>query len=419
MSFSSHKALLGLALASVLATGCEPPPVAPTADRRQHQRLSRIEGQVVVQSRARGNAIVLLYDAERPPPPQGSGRPLTFTVIPAERLFGPALGETSSSGPFIAPFTFSLVAPGRYLLRGFIDADTCRAGAQPCHGSDFLPWYGITGEPNAGDVGGAAVDPLTRQPRVVEVGPDSEGALQAVTGVSVSFSDTATVPERPAFQVVGDSRFDPTTGPKRLELRPLQVRDGVVDVRPPFLLVRYLDDNNDGAPDDLNRDGQVDHWDLTPRVVLRKLSDVPGLTGVQRLADENDLDRNGLLDEEGVEYPRAGGAPGDGLPDAVVLAAALAPDPALMDALRKPDGTPNMSPVPVASLGVLVLPQALDARDARKPVPLQSVPRGRYALTLVQFTGQTWRVPNELSPDVASERGLPSVASQAFVLETP
>jgi len=145
----------------------------------------------------------------------------------------------------------------------------------------------------------------------------------------------------------------------------------------------------------------------------------PGVLPAQRLADENDLDRNGLLDEQGVEHPRAGGAPGDGLPDAVVLAAALAPDPALMDALRKPDGTPNMNPVPVASLGVLVLPQALDARDPRKPVPLQSVPRGRYALTLVQFTGQTWRVPNELSPDVASERGLPSVASQAFVLETP
>ena len=417
MSFSRLKALVGLALASVLATGCEPPPVVPTADRRQNQHLSRIDGQVVVQSRARGNAIVLLYDAERPPPPQGSGRPLTFTVIPAERLFGPASGD--SSGPFTAPFTFSLVGPGRYLLRGFIDTDTCRAGAQPCHGSDFLPWYGITGEPNAGDVGGAAVDPVTRVPRVVEVAAGPDGTLEAVTGVSVSFSDSATVPERPAFQVVGDSRFDPAAGPKRLELRPLQVRDGVVDVRSPALLVRYVDDNNDGAPDDTNADGKVDHLDLTPRVVLRKLAEGPGLTGAQRLADENDLDRNGLLDTEGLEYPRADGAPSDGLPDAVVLATLLAPDPALMDALRKPDGTPRMDPVPVASLGVLVLPRALDARAPRSPVTLQSVPRGRYALTLVQFTGQTWRVPNELSPDLASERGLPSVDSQSFVLEIP
>ncbi|HEX8440680.1 hypothetical protein [Archangium sp.] len=410
MSSSCQKTLVGLALASVLATGCEPPPVVPTADRRQNQQHSRLEGNVVVQSRARGNAIVLLYDAERPPPPQGSGRPLSFTVIPAERLFGSSLGDTSTSGPFTAPFTFSLVAPGRYLLRGFIDTDTCRAGAQPCHGPDFIPWYSVTGEPNAGDVGGAAVDAITRAPRVVEVATDPDGVLQATTGVTVSFSDSvSTVPERPAFQVVGEARFDPTAGPKRLELKPLQVREGVVDLRSPVFLVRYVDEDGNGVPDDANGDGQPDLW---PRVVLRKLVDGPGL------ADENDLDRNGLLDAEGVDYPRLDGS-SDGLPDQVVLAAGLAPDPTLMDALRKPDGTPRMEPVAVPSLGVLVLPRALDARNPRAPAQLQSVPRGRYALTLVQFTGQTWRVPNELSPLLATERGLPSVESQSFVLEVP
>jgi hypothetical protein len=415
MSSSCQKTLVGLALASVLATGCEPPPVVPTADRRQNQQLSRIEGNVVVQSRARGNAIVLLYDAERPPPPQGAGRPLSFTVIPAEQLFGSSLGDTSTSGPFTAPFAFSLVAPGRYLLRGFIDADTCRAGAQPCHGPDFIPWYSVTGEPNAGDVGGAAVDAVTRAPRLVEVAADPNGALQATTGVSVSFSDSSTVPDRPAFQVVGDSRFDLTAGPKRLDLKALQVREGVVDLRSPVLLVRYVDDNADGTPDDANGDGQPDLW---PKVVLRKLTDGQGLTDAQKLADENDLDRNGLLDAEGVDYTRFDGT-SDGLPDQVVLAAGLAPDPALLDALRKPDGTPRMEPVPVTSLGVVVLPRALDAREPRNPVQLQSVPRGRYALTLVQFTGQTWRVPNELSPLLATERGLPSVESQSFVLEVP
>jgi hypothetical protein len=406
MSFSCQKMLAGLALASVLATGCEPPPVVPTADRRQNQQLSRIEGSLVVQSRARGNAIVLLYDAERPPPPQGSGRPLSFTVIPAERLFGSSLGDTSTSGPFTAPFTFTLVAPGRYLLRGFIDADTCRAGAQPCHGPDFIPWYSVTGEPNAGDVGGAA-------PRVVEVAEGPDGTLQATTGITVSFSDSSTVPERPAFQVVGDSRFDPAAGPKRLELKPLQVREGAVDLRSPAFLVRCVDDNADGHPDDANGDGQPDLW---PKVVLRKLTDVQGLTEAQKLADENDLDRNGILDTQGVDYTRLDGT-SDGLPDQVVLAAGLEPNPALLDALLTPDDTPCMTPV--TSLGVVVLPQARDARDANNPVRLQAVPRGRYALTLVQFTGQTWRVPNELSPLLATERGLPSVDSQSFVLEVP
>ncbi|MGZ3459198.1 MAG: hypothetical protein ACXU86_11925, partial [Archangium sp.] len=183
MSSPGQKTLAGLALAAMLATGCEPPPVVPTADRRQHQQLSRIEGEVVVQSRARGNAIILLYDAGHPPPPQGAGRPVSFTVIPAEQLFGPA--DPDSSGPFTAPFTFSLVAPGHYLLRGFIDADTCGTGAQPCHTPDFIPWYDVTGEPNAGDVGGAAVDAVTQAPRVVEVAAGPDGALQAATGVTV------------------------------------------------------------------------------------------------------------------------------------------------------------------------------------------------------------------------------------------
>ncbi|MFY0571035.1 hypothetical protein ACN28E_45380 [Archangium lansingense] len=415
MSVPCSKSLVGLALASVLATGCEPPPVVPTADQRQNQKLARIDGQVVVQSRARGNAIVLLYDAERPPPPQGAGRPVSFTVIPAQQLFGPA--EPGSSGPFTAPFSFSLVAPGRYLLRGFIDADTCLAVASPCHGPDFIPWYSITGEPNAGDVGGAAVDPITRVPRVVEVAVGPDGVPQAATGVSVSFSDSNTVPERPAFRVEGGTSFNPTSGPKRLDLWPLQVNEGVVSIHAhtPTMLVRYVDDNADGVPDDADGNGQPELW---PRVLVRKLADGEGLSAAQKLADENDLDRDGLLDAVGTDYPRADGT-SDGLPDQVVLAATLAPDPALMDALRNPDGTPRMYPVPVSSLGVLVLPQALDVRNPLKREALKSVPSGRYAITLVQFTGQTWRVPNELSPTLALEDGLPPVESQSFVLEVP
>jgi hypothetical protein len=414
MSSFRQKSLTGLALASLLALGCEPPPVLPTADRRQNQQLSRIEGSVVVQSRARGNAIVLLYDADRPPPPQGSGRPLTFTVIPAERLFGPAMADTASSGPFTAPFSLSLVGPGRYVLRGFIDADTCRTGAQPCHGSDFIPWYTVTGEPNAGDVGGAAVDAATQDPRVVELAAGPDGALQAATGVTVSFSDLARVPtDRPAFQVMSEPRFDPTLGPKRLDLKPLPLQEGVVDQRPAAFHLHYVDSDKNSVADDTNKDGQPDLW---PRVLVRKLADGENLTGAAMLADENDLDRNGVLDEQGADYPRADGTV-DGLPDQVVLGAALEPDAAAQDALRSQSlGTA----VPVTSLRVVVAPRAYDARDPlHPPVPLKSVPRGRYAVTLVQFTGQTWRVPNELSPAVAPALGLPSVGSQSFVIEVP
>jgi len=396
-------ALAGLALTTLLGLACEPPPVVPTADQRQNAHSSRIEGSVLVQGRARGNAVVFLYDADRPPPPQGSGRPVTFTVVPREQLFGAA--SLDESGPFVAPFAFSLVPAGRYTVRGFIDADTCATGTQqPCHGADFIPWYDVTAQPNAGDVGGAAVDAATRQPRVIEVAAREDGTLGAVTGVAVSFSDTAsTVPlDRPAFRVEGSSRMDLSAGPKLLTLKPEPIQDGVMDVRPPGFLVRYVDDNNDGVPD-LDSAGKPALW---PRVVVRKLAEAPSL------ADENDVDRNGVLDAQGQDYGQ------DGQPDLVVLRAGLVTD-GLYAALTNPDGSPRMTHIIVPELTLAVLPQAVDARDARAPAPLKTVPSGRYSVTLVQPTGQTWRVPNELTPALAGPLGLPQVESQAFFLEVP
>jgi hypothetical protein len=381
--------------------------VVPTADDRQSSRTARIEGSLVVQSRARGNAVVFLYDADRPPPPQGTGRPLSFTVIPAERLFGPALG-TDAPGPFTAPFAFSLVPPGRYMLRGFIDADTCgAAAAQPCHRPDFIPWYGVTSEPNAGDVGGAAVDPTTGALLTLHVTEDADGQPQPVTGVAVSFSDAARVPvDRPAFQVLGDRTLGSAT--KVLRLQPLSVRDGAVDQRPQGFVVSYVDANRDGTPDDANGDGVPDLW---PRVVVRKLAD--GLPGV----DENDLNRDGVPDATGVDYPRSDGSL-DGRPDVVVLAAGLVPD-LLIAALTDEQGQPRMQPVVVQELQVAVRPLALDVREPAAPAPLQGLPRGRYAVVLIQSTGQTWRVPNEMDPALAPGLGLPTVESQAFFLEVP
>ncbi|AEI65116.1 hypothetical protein [Corallococcus macrosporus] len=399
----------GLALASVIGLGCESPPVVPTADVRQNTRSARIDGSLVVQSRARGNAIVFLYDADRPPPPHGTGRPITFTVVPAAQLFGPAL-TSDTPGPFVAPFSFSLVPTGRYMLRGFIDADGCATDAtEGCRRSDFNPWYGVTNEPNAGDVGGAAVD-ATGRPLTLEVVADADGQPQPVTGVAVSVSDTArVVRDRPTFQVVqGDGLLG--GAPKQLRLQPLALHDGVVDQRPDGFAVSYVDADNDGVPDDANQDSNPDgFW---PRVVVRKLAG-----DASNLVDENDLDRDGVPDDTGVDYAHADGTQ-DGQPDVVVLAARLLPDP-LIAALTDENGNPRMEGAVVPELVVEVLPQALDARVSTNPVPLRELPRGRYAVVLIQPSGQTWRVPNELAPALASGLGLPALESQAFVLEVP
>ena len=403
-------ALASLALLSLLTLGCGPPPVVATSDRQQQTEAARIEGSVVVQGPARGNAVVFLYDAERPPPPQGSGHPVAFTVITQQEVFG-SEAKTRSTGPFTAPFIFPLVRPGRYLLRGFIDTDLCNAGPTPCHGPDFIPWYTVTAEPNVGDVAGATVDLATHLPRTIEVKQAEDGTPIPVMGVTVSFSDTATLMvDRPAFEVQGTATIDPTGAPKVLKLRARAFPESGINLGAPAFLLRFMDENRDGVADDTNGDGAPDLW---PRVVVRKLADTEaGLT------DENDLDNNGVLDAQGVDYAHASAA-ADGLPDLVVLAAGLVPD-SLPPGLYDSDGHPRLDAlIPVSELTVAVRPLALDARNPAAPAPLPKMPSGRYAVIVIQSTGQVWRVPNELSPPLAEVLKLPAVEGQGFTLQVP
>jgi hypothetical protein len=166
------------------------------------------------------------------------------------------------------------------------------------------------------------------------------------------------------------------------------------------------------VPDDANLDGAPDVW---PRVVVRKLSS--DKNAVPLLTDENDLDRNGILDAEGASYAAQDGST-DGTPDLVVMAAGY--PASIYSALNAEDGvTPKKNPdgsfaiVPMPTLTVAIRPAAFNAASGR-PVPLQSVPAGAYSVLLMQFTGQTWKVPNELAPPLAANLGFPSVTGQDF-----
>ncbi|HYH99597.1 hypothetical protein [Hyalangium sp.] len=402
---SQGRALAGLMLSTLLTSGCEPPPVVATDDQQQQTRAARIEGSVVVQGPARGNAVVFLYDAQRPPPPQGTGRPVAFTLVPQAVLFGSDLSK-STTGPFTAPFVFPLVRPGSYLLRGFIDTDTCRTDVKPCHGPDFIPWYNVTAEPNLWDVAGASVDPATRIPRVIEVGETGDGTPIPVTGITVSFSEVATVAaDRPAFDVVGSATIDPNGGNQSFKLRARPIREGVVDLSAPVFLVRFMDENRDNVPDDANRDGAPDLW---PRVLIRKLAD-----GGNGLTDENDLDNNGVIDAQGADYVHADGTV-DGQPDLVVIPTVLLADP-LLSGLYDSENRPKMDAVvPTPELTVAFRPMAVDVSNPAVPKTLRAVPAGRYAVIVLQSTGQVWRVPNELSPQLAGGLGLPPIDGQGF-----
>jgi hypothetical protein len=390
--------LLTLALAA-----CDAAPVFPTADLRQHTVSGRIEGHVVVQSVARGKVVLFLYDAARPPPPVGTGRPVTFTVVSRDALFGAA--SEGSAGPFTAPYAFSLVAPGTYLIRGFVDAN-----------DDFIPWYGVTSDVNTGDVGDAAIDPATGAQRVIEIALDASGQPVPVLDVSVSMGDPARVPvDRPVWETAtATASLGATAIEFDLTLKP--IAEGAINEGAPIFLASLVDANGDGVPDDSNGDGVPDFW---PRVFVRKVVDAAPLL------DENDLDKNGVLDTEPgfADYehvnPMTGETiPADGKPDLVVLAAGFKFN-ALVPQLLDADGKVKKTPTPVTSLTLVIKPLALDASDPSAPQVIKGVPPGTYAVTVVQLTGQTWRVPNELSPEVAANVGLPSVTSQSFVVTVP
>jgi hypothetical protein len=387
----------------LVMSACEAPPVFATADQRQNTLSGRIEGSVIVSSTARGNVVLFLYDAARPPPPAGTGRPLTFTVLSRASVFGAA--RDGFTGPFTAPYAFSLVAPGRYLIRGFVDAN-----------ADFIPWYGVTSDVNAGDVGGAAVDPVSGASRVVEIALDERQVPVPALDVPVSFSDTARVPvDRPVWET-SSAELSITAASTSITLSVKPVSDGVIVESAPVFLAKLVDANNDGVPDDSNGDGVPDFW---PRVFVRKVSTD------SVLVDENDLDKNGVLDTtpgfadyEHINPLTGTTIPADGKPDLVLLAAGF-DFSALLPQLVDGTGRPKATPTPVTSLKLVIQARAIDASDPAAPQTLKSLPAGKYAVTVMQFTGQTWRVPNELAATVAPSVGLPTVSSQSFIVVVP
>jgi hypothetical protein len=429
---------VGLLLSSLWLLACSNPPVQTSADRQGLPITTTLSGQVVFQGTARGDAFVFLFDANNPPPPVGTGHPLTFQRITADQLFGSSIHDGISAGPFAASYQIPLVAPGTYLVTATLDGDVCLTSpGNSCRLGDFNPFFDVTDQPDGVDFVGGHVDAQGSLVPVVVPPPDSNNKLAAVGPVQVVIGQA--MPDRPVFNAQVASSQVPKNEPTLFTLAGEVIELGPVDEQQPVFLVRYRDDNHDGVPD-VDANGIPQLW---PRVVVRKIADpdpshpssIDPLLAAG-LRDENDLDNNGQLDATGISYahlaPNGTVIPAGTTPDLVVLAAAIALDPIpnppptnpaqlavplqIYAQLAEPDGGPDMNKVlQMTTLPMVILPEALDAADPTQPQPLTAMPPGRYAVIVEQYTGQTWRLPNELQPAVATSRlDVGGVTDQGF-----
>src|SRR5882672_5462926 len=355
-----------LSAACLCALACEKPPLGPGLDQyacggHLCPAPGVIQGSLVYSGTARGDAIVLLFEAGALPPRDGNGTgAAAIARVPQASLFKNA--PRTSIGPFSAPFTFTQVPSGRgYQVRAFIDASR-----------QFDPFFDYAQQPRAGDPAGASGEPAPGHLLGVQV-----AAGQVVRGVTVELTQT-TPYDPPSFELVG--------GPQTLD--PNMDRPARLKLRTTRLAARGATFENARFALELDRDSQGNRRssfgegldDLFPRVFLRQLSGVDG---------------------QGNPVPTAAGAE-------AIVPCRVNVLPVLPALLGLPPGAP---PVARDTLEVLVQPWAVGSDLA----PLPSIPRGTYQVVVIERSGQAWTLPNQLG-DPAAAGALDFAPSQAQVV---
>src|SRR5467141_3681576 len=358
-----------LSAACLCALACEKPPVGPGLDQyacggKLCPAPGVIQGSLVYSGTARGDAIVLLFEASALPPRHGNGTgAAAIARVPESALFRNA--PRTGIGPFSAPFTFTQVPSGRgYQIRAFIDAS-----------GEFDPFFDYAQQPRAGDPAGAYGErgPGLARLLAIQVAPG-----QVVRGVNVELDQTVPY-DPPSFELVGGSQtLDPDMDrPVRLKLRTTRIEArGATFENPRFAL--ELDRDSQGNRRSSFGDGLDD---VFPRVFLRQLSAVDG---------------------QGNAVPTAPGA-------AAIVPCRVNSLPLLPALVSLP---PGATPVARDTLEVLVQPWAVAAIDL---APLPSIPPGTYQVVVIERSGQAWTLPNRLGDPAAA--GTPDFApSQAQVV---
>lgn len=337
-----------------------------------------ITGTVVVNASAvSGPALVLLYDAADPPPPNGTGRPINLASVPVEDFSG-------GSGVLSAPFALTGVPDGTWLVTALVDQD-----------ADFHPLIDATAGSTCGDMLGAYLSDITTG----ALGAVTVSGGQLVEGVTVAVGTTMPL-ERPAF-VFADGQIDRTGADSSFTLSSTDVAasdgagwdvltlTGPMDVESAYAgeaydpcdvaFAIYIPDDDgagDGEPHPNESYASSNFIEAWPRVYLQYLGDgdvtlAEGESYTTEAIWAKQLDALEAIATYGLTWQQALGA----------------------------GGLSFNSVAPVLDLELYLPPVALHTTADGTAVPVQgaNMPKGSWAVTVVSFTGQTWTLPNSLA----------------------
>ncbi len=328
--------------------------------------LNSVEGEVTFAGAVEpGPVMVLVFSADDPPPPMGTGKPVTFATVPAESFTDGAQGLRS------APFGVYGIPDGDWLFGALMDMD-----------GDFQPLLSSNAGTTCGDWSGGYPADLAGTSGLISL---SGGELVDQVPLLVT-REVST--ERPAFRFVagGDvvkREYEATTD-LVFQLESTGVASPLVTLEGPYdpatadtcdtmFLVEQVDEDGDGVADphwveDLAVNGLKKTW---PRVYVQYLGD-----GAVKLAEGERYAAEAGIDRLGPDVPEAADAEMNGTPILLL---------------------PVNTPTPYTRLDVDFLPGARHyLPDGTLEVVLGAdVPAGSWSVTVVAKTGQTWTLPNE------------------------
>lgn len=377
-----------LIAASLLSSACGY--VAPL-DTGVGDVLNVIEGTVVLGTDGpTADVMVLLYDANgSPPPPEGQGTPISIATIPASAF-------TSASGGILsAPYSLTQVPDGDFWVTAVLDRD-----------ADFNPSIDAAGGATCGDVGGAYLTDLVTQ-EFATLSVEGGALIQEVT---VFLASEYTV-ERPSFAFAGGppavSMDNFLGGSLDFTLESVSVRSeileldgyGVSELDPTCatgFLVNVVDEDGDGQADDHWLLDQIDPSDLSA-------DQAPLFNALAPLAKKA-WPRVFLVFEGDEETPLE--------PGEFYAVEAIHDDDIIAEEW------PVNTPFPLGQVTLSFIPagQHVFPDGSEELVFTSDLPTGAYSVVVMQLTGQTWEVPNDLVEFDVTDPSLFAVDRQAEAL---